>query len=400
MDRWVAQRETFLEYILASEAPPLPNQCVECSGTMSWRCDDCFGQPTYCTPCCRKIHLRSPFHRVRVWNGETFAKSSLRKTGLTLYLGHGGRPCPQLDRQGNLQGDTHPLNVVVPETSVLPAAQQDIDDPEFLAMFGLTSLLTMSSPNASRQHSEVRDDPTVPEVASHVPAIEDSPTPSPPLSPTNRAQDQQEEVNSESDTECFQFETGGLKSNLLRFPKGYDRYGNQWMTIADITGVHSLPVHVCGCPGAPQAHLQLLELGIYPVSYDRPQSGFTTRLLDDFDLENLETKCSAQSYYEKLRRLTSNTYPYLVPDRYREFMNCARQWRNLNQHKRAGTLFDSSKSPTRGRLATFCPACPQPGVNLPPEWDKDAEKSEHLTFVLRQLMFLSSQVEVCSHCRW
>ena len=180
-------------------------------------------------------------------------------------------------------------------------------------------------------------------------------------------------LDSESDEEYFLFETGGLKSNLLRFPKGYDRYGNQWMTITDITGVHSLPVHVCECRGSSPPHLQLLELGIYPVTYERPQSGFTTRLLDDFDLDNLETKCSVQSYYEKLRCLTSNTYPYLIPDRYREFMSCARQWRNLNQHKRAGTLFDGLASYKSGRLATFCPACPQPGVNLPEDWNKDKE---------------------------
>ena len=131
--------------------------------------------------------------------------------------------------------------------------------------------------------------------------------------------------------------------------------------------------------------LQLLALGIYPATYDRPQSGFTFRLLDDFDLDNLETKCSTQSYYDKLRRLTSNTYPYLVPDRYREFMTCVRQWRNLNQHKRAGSLYDKESTTKPGGLALFCPACPQPGVNLPATWAEDEEKYCATFYLLRTI---------------
>ena len=343
---------------------------------MSWRCDDCLGQPTYCTSCCRKAHLRSPFHRVRVWNGQTFCKSSLRKTGLTLYLGHGGEPCPHLRDRARPDVDAAPLQPPGSPTAPRPPTpplQLEIDDPDFLAMFGLTALLTLDTPSATRQQSE-DPDMTIPAALPVIPpVIEQSRSPSPSFPPAPSVPRHSEHVESESDEEYFQFETGGLKSNILRFPKGYDRYGNQWMTITDITGVHALPVHICDCAGSPQTYLQLLELGIYPVTYDRPQSAFTTRLLDDFDLDNLETKCSAQSYYEKLRRLTSNTYPYLIPDRYREFMTCARQWRNLNQHKRAGTLFEDSTSSKRGRLATFCPACPQPGINLPDGWDKDEQ---------------------------
>ena len=28
----------------------------------------------------------------------------------------------------------------------------------------------------------------------------------------------------------------------------------------------------------------------------------------------------------------------------------------------------------REKLASFCPACPQPGINLPPDWEEDPER--------------------------
>lgn len=34
--------------------------------------------------------------------------------------------------------------------------------------------------------------------------------------------------------------------------------------------------------------------------------------------------------------------------------------------KRFGSVY--GESPTPGNLTIFCPACPQPGINLPPDW--------------------------------
>ena len=33
-----------------------------------------------------------------------------------------------------------------------------------------------------------------------------------------------------------------------------------------------------------------------------------------------------------------------------------------------------------GSLAIFCPACPQPGINLPDEWDHDPKRYIAFTF--------------------
>lgn len=32
------------------------------------------------------------------------------------------------------------------------------------------------------------------------------------------------------------------------------------------------------------------------------------------------------------------------------------------------------RMPGVGDLALFCPACPQPGINLPPDWKDDRDK--------------------------
>jgi hypothetical protein len=48
-----------------------------------------------------------------------------------------------------------------------------------------------------------------------------------------------------------------------------------------------------------------------------------------------------------------------------------REWRNLKTLKRSGRGHDSdgSGSIREGECALLCPACPQPGKNLPEGWE-------------------------------
>jgi hypothetical protein len=43
-----------------------------------------------------------------------------------------------------------------------------------------------------------------------------------------------------------------------------------------------------------------------------------------------------------------------------------RQMRKLEWSKRFGSIYNKSSIPTN--MTIFCPACPQPGINLPPDW--------------------------------
>ncbi|KAG1843425.1 hypothetical protein C8R48DRAFT_559693, partial [Suillus tomentosus] len=133
--------------------------------------------------------------------------------------------------------------------------------------------------------------------------------------------------------------------------------------VVDTSGLHSMMIRFCQCTGALSPDMQLFETGLFPASFTSPKTAFTFAVLDDFLLDNLECGTSAMNYYSKLRRITSSVFPHLVPDRYRELMRVGRQWRQVKQLKWHGFGHEKRK-PKAGELALFCPACPQPGVNL------------------------------------
>jgi hypothetical protein len=157
------------------------------------------------------------------------------------------------------------------------------------------------------------------------------------------------------------------------------------VVIVHSTGVYSHHVSWCQCPGAEKdRHLHLLKAKLFPASITRPQSAFTFDVLDNFLIDALECKTSAMSFYQKLRRFTNNAFPDKIPvskflyyytpglhykkDRYRELMRVSRIWRDLVNRKRFGFEHETDRSPRPGDLALYCPACPQPGINLPVSW--------------------------------
>ncbi|KAG1895644.1 uncharacterized protein F5891DRAFT_984083 [Suillus fuscotomentosus] len=134
-------------------------------------------------------------------------------------------------------------------------------------------------------------------------------------------------------------------------------------TIVNKSGVHSVSIWYCHCPGALNPDMQLFQAGLFPASFTRPKTAFTFSVLDDFLLDNLECGTSAMNYYSKIRRLTSSIFPLMVLDRYRELMRTVRQWRQCKLYKWHGFAHKNDE-PKTGDLALFCPACPQPGINL------------------------------------
>lgn len=57
-------------------------------------------------------------------------------------------------------------------------------------------------------------------------------------------------------------------------------------------------------------------------------------------------------------------------------MRVSRQWRLLRSLQRSG-FGHEEEEPGKGELATVCPACPQPEINLPPGWENDDNKYVH-----------------------
>lgn len=48
-------------------------------------------------------------------------------------------------------------------------------------------------------------------------------------------------------------------------------------------------------------------------------------------------------------------------------MRVSREWRHLKTLKWYG-FAHQDEDPGPGELVTFCPSCPQPGINLPDNW--------------------------------
>ncbi|KAI6160855.1 hypothetical protein EDD17DRAFT_1482804, partial [Pisolithus thermaeus] len=142
------------------------------------------------------------------------------------------------------------------------------------------------------------------------------------------------------------------------------------MTIVHTEGIFSHEVSVCKCPGSDPNdwHLDLLCQRLFPASISKPKTTFTFDVLDHFLIDALECKTSAMSFYQKLKRFTNNAFPERVPDRYRELMRVSQLRRDLKHRKWFGFGHDAGQDPGDGGLALFCPACPQPGLNLPADW--------------------------------
>jgi hypothetical protein len=156
------------------------------------------------------------------------------------------------------------------------------------------------------------------------------------------------------------------QTDPLRTPTpAADELDIESLLLVDASGLISLPTIWCACDGSERKPDEdLLDLQLYPVSYIKTKTVFTFRCLDDYRLSNLECKTSAYQYFQKLRRLTNPALPQSVPNRYNEFRRATRQWRNLKLRKWFG-FGHRLLSPTKGSMALFCAACPQPGVNLP-----------------------------------
>jgi hypothetical protein len=165
--------------------------------------------------------------------------------------------------------------------------------------------------------------------------------------------------------------------------------GNPLITVVNQTGVFDMEVLYCICPNAGARDEQLLQSGLFPASFKQIETAFTFSVLDDFLTDNLECKTTAQQYYSKLQSITNRMFPGHVPvcliavqnhfpcaddhiqNLYKQLLRASRQWRDLKNRMQSGLGHQQETgSPPDGYMAIFCPACPQPGINLPEDWQE------------------------------
>ena len=207
----------------------------------------------------------------------------------------------------------------------------------------------------------------------------------------------------DDDDETMEAPSTEHPSTLPR-PPHFDEDRNPFVTVIDVSGIHHLPVVQCSCEDVDvQIDVAFLKMGLFPTSFERIQTVFTLDVLKDFRLSNLECKTSAYQYYQRLRRLTCPAFPKAVLNRYQELRRLSREYRNIKLWKMHGRAHDEPDGPQRtttaevntltvglpaevqviealqediprGKLASFCPTCPQLGLNLPNNWQEDDQK--------------------------
>ncbi|KAJ7817192.1 hypothetical protein B0H14DRAFT_3474825 [Mycena olivaceomarginata] len=120
--------------------------------------------------------------------------------------------------------------------------------------------------------------------------------------------------------------------------------------IVESNGIHEVALDFCSCGRAEDHDVQLLRARLYPATTTSPATVATFGVLRDFHLLSLEAKSSAYHFYNKLARQTDNSGVF--------------QPQMLKQAGR-GHAADGIEGTKVGECALLCPACPQPGKNLP-----------------------------------
>jgi hypothetical protein len=83
----------------------------------------------------------------------------------------------------------------------------------------------------------------------------------------------------------------------------------QRILVIDLNGAHHISVQFCTCKEAPgwvENYRQLLRIGWYPASFDRPKTAFTFDVLDTYHKLTLQGKLNLYDFYSSILQKTDN----------------------------------------------------------------------------------------------
>ncbi|KAJ8581383.1 hypothetical protein M405DRAFT_854827 [Rhizopogon salebrosus TDB-379] len=181
------------------------------------------------------------------------------------------------------------------------------------------------------------------------------------------------------------FEFVSLKSLGLRIQLGHNpgqkclnprQAFNDEFVVIDTHGIHDVSLDFCDCMTAKGHIHQLLQMAWFPSTTADPKTAATFRVLEQYHLLSFESKVSAYEFYHALSRMTDNTGLLNIKNQYEAFLRIIREWRHLKMLKRAGRGHDPKgvDETAEGECAVLCPACPQPGKNLPADYNAPGPK--------------------------
>ncbi|KAF7976045.1 hypothetical protein HWV62_7952 [Athelia sp. TMB] len=130
--------------------------------------------------------------------------------------------------------------------------------------------------------------------------------------------------------------------------------------VVDVSGQHTVTIAFCGCPSAQHTRVQLLRMRWFPASVSRPNTAFTFDVLNTFQILTLQGKISAHDFYQGLLHKTDNAGIIRSADGPSKKLR-----RSARGHDPLGI-----ECTVDGECAVECPACPQPGKNLPAGWNE------------------------------
>ncbi|KAH9484634.1 hypothetical protein JR316_0004116 [Psilocybe cubensis] len=395
--QFVNRVDEFLGVLLTREARPSDETtCNHCkTGSIAiWRCDDCSLGHTMCRKCMRITHSDDPFHKIRRWNGKHFASAELWQVGVHIFVPHysGTRICEilnlqkvQLEREETVKDNAeqqelrrHVANTTRPNNGEIDE-HGDVDGGEVDGN-GEVQGEDFSEPDQPRinaQQSVESDAIADQRFFAYLDNIRSNSDIEPPEEPDDDAE--VGDAEGEGDVEILPGTTGMSDQDDSSF------YALQNSTrVVHSNGIHNLPLVTCSCRGMEQIPADLIACRLLPTSFVRIRTVFTAQVLDKFRLCNLELQSSAYQFYQLVRRLTKPMDPSSVVNLYNEFRRMTRLWRWMKKLKWAGFAGHNGKAVKdvcKGELANFCPACPQPGINLPDGWENDPNK-----FVYRRVL--------------
>jgi hypothetical protein len=380
MQEFVDRAEYLLAGLLAREALPNDGICMQCADGKQaiWRCKDCTFSPLLCRSCMRHSHLNNPLHQIESWTGSFFRSAGLWEVGVYLLVQHNGDiSCRSLAWQKETL-EMLQLRKDAEEQQTLCSATNDAE--------GKPVRTAQDAGNETWNRDEEDDDND------------------------DEGDENDDEDGVEDSAHMFNTIIGYLGDaephgsnadhawvgqDLRQDIPRQDSLQNDYVRVVHMNGIHHIALLTCACHGAEERHADLLYNRLVPATFSRYKTLFTVAVLDDFRISNLETKASAYQYFQKLRRLTFPTAPARAPNLYQELLRLARVWRWLKKKKWAGhgnRKDDDLTMTAPGEFANFCPACPQPRINLPPDYKQDPNKWVYRRFFVADGNFKADHV--------
>jgi hypothetical protein len=333
--------DEFLEALISKEAIPVEaGDCRHCKDAIAgWRCKDCVLATPLCRACMRIYHRENPFHRIEQWNGSYFRPAALSEVGTYLLVQHhtGEQICERLRQKCNAIDSAEETKDKIEQDQLRSSLPAPAPVPDMDQYF---NDMDMDMDIGGINDEEIYEG------------------------------DEYDEELEATDTSDPAVEVGGPD------PAVGVRVSVPEIRVVHSNGLHHIGMVTCLCRGENNQHLDLFAAHLLPASFKRIKTLFTAQVLDMFRLCNLELKASAYQFYQLLRRLTQPMDPAAVLDLYREFRRMSRIWRWMKKLKWAGYAGNakSVKEVKPGELTIYCPACPQPGVNIPDNWKDDTAR--------------------------